>query len=104
MDSNRLATADELAAIRADREPKYGPHKENHVNIGLAWSGLLQAAGWTPPDGTSGVAPDVVELMAAAVKLVRAANYRSGFLADNYDDAVNYTQMAGEVKGGIARG
>lgn len=104
--SQKLATADELAAIRADREPKYGPHKANHTNIGLVWGGILIAAGWTPPAQSpdAGVAPDVCELMMAGAKLVRAANHLSGFLADNYDDAVNYVQMAGEVKGGFAKG
>jgi len=96
---DRLANADELKAIRTEREPIYGPHRDNHTNIGLVWGGLLMAAGWKPPSPEEcNVPPDVCELMLAGVKLVRAANRGAKFHADNYNDAVNYTQMAGETK------
>lgn len=98
MNLDHLANADELKQIREDREPRYGPHLENYTNLGLVWGGILRAAGWTPPGDDNGVQPDVCELMMSGAKIVRAANERGNFLADNYNDAVNYTQMAGELK------
>ena len=98
-DLKHLANADELTAIREDREPIYGDHVENHQNIGMVFGGILMAAGWKPPsEDQCGVAPDVVELMQAGLKMVRAANHRAKFHADSYNDGVNYFQMAGETK------
>lgn len=103
MELDRLADADELKAIRQKREPLYGAHVDNHENIGAVWGGILTAAGWKGPndeDGVQqlGIVPDVVELMCAGLKLVRAANPGAPFHADSYNDAVNYIQMAGETK------
>lgn len=70
-----------------DRQADYGDAAENLGRIGAVWGELL---GWGEID------PDMVALMLAAMKLVRAS---SRLNRDDLVDATAYLMLADDIRG-----
>lgn len=82
-----------LQAILDERGRVYGPKFESHVNIGLSWTGLIQQHyGLSLP---APIPASLVMQMLVILKMQRAARV---FHDDNYDDAVNYAEMARDAQ------
>ena len=82
--------------ITTARHKFYGDPKISHDAIGVVWRAIMQNRYQDvviPP-----IPADLVALMFAAFKLVRAA--RPLYHQDNYDDAQIYTQFAEYFKAG----
>lgn len=80
--------------LREHREQYYGSAKENHDNIGIMLTGLIQQHyGIQLPHPIPG---HLVALVQVCVKANRAATPRS-FNPDNYADGMAYFQIAGDV-------
>lgn len=89
-----------LAAIEAERSEFYGDPLESHTAIGLAWEGvfrnryqdLRQLDECVGPTTLPIFPADLVALMLAAFKVVRAA--RPKYKQDSYDDAHVYLDFS----------
>lgn len=80
--------------IRAKRERVYGNAQENHDNIGLQWTGLLQQHyGIKLPKVLPG---SMVATMMASLKCNRAATPLE-FNPDNYTDGMAYFEIARDI-------
>ena len=84
----------ELEEIKEERGEKYGPHIYQHRQVGRIWAALLSHHwGVNLPD----IPSDMVEvMMSAGIKATRAA--WQGFHKDDYDDGMNYNDLARESK------
>lgn len=94
-DASKLMEEARLKALSDQRSEVYGDPLQSHIAIGLAWEGIFRNRYQAAEDGSNidpgiGVLfpPDLVALMMAAFKNVRAA--RPIFKADSYDDAAVY--------------
>lgn len=82
--------------ITAARHKIYGDPKVSHEAIGYAWRAILQNSFQgiiIPP-----ISADLVALLFAAYKLVRAA--RPPYHQDSFDDAQIYIEFAEHFKSG----
>jgi len=78
------------AAVHANRAQKYGEHCESHINLGLAWTGLLQNHYRIKLPHP--VPAFLVEIMFIANKLNRICT--DPLEPDHYIDARVYTNLA----------
>jgi hypothetical protein len=92
----RAAETDPEAQIRIERRRIYGDPRLNLDATGDAWRGILaQHFGYRPPE----IPGEIVALMLAAMKIVRASCTAGAGHADNYIDGRNYIQIARELNG-----
>lgn len=80
-----------------ERGKVYGDPRESHINIGLAWTALLQQHYGIKLDHA--IPPEMVALMMVTFKAQRSAR---AFKADNFIDLHAYARFAEEFQGGKA--
>ena len=91
-DDERLSAAesnDIVARTIAERGKVYGDPHQSHTNLGLAWTGLLQAH--FEIELPHPIPASVVELMMVDLKIIRSARFRK---EDTYIDARAYLGFA----------
>lgn len=82
---------DPAAAIRLDRNQKYGHFYASHENAGRIWAGMISHhLGRRIPD----LPPYLVALMMSAHKILRASHEGGADHDDNYIDAKVYVDIA----------
>jgi len=83
-------------AIRKQRTAQYGNFQEGNRNQGLLWTAMIQNYfGIRLPHS---IPADLVSMMMAGMKAMRAVSKGVPFHGDNYVDMINYTKMAAESR------
>lgn len=72
--------------ITGDRAQTYGDAEDTHARIGAVWGGIL---------GVDEIEPEIVAIMLAGMKLVRAAKQPSHY--DSFVDIAGYAAIGGEI-------
>lgn len=79
--------AEASCLLKEARQETYGDFWDNHRRVGVMWGEMLRLE--------EAIAPDMVAIMMAIVKLSRIANDSTH--TDNYIDATAYIAGAGEI-------
>lgn len=79
-------------AIIDERDATHGDAYAQMTTTGQLWGVLLQASGWTPPNGVPTVPAHVVDLLLILNKTSRAAHGDPAF-ADHWTDIKGYATL-----------